>query len=55
MPNGAEYIQSRQVIIERVNRRDAGEYQCSANTTEGLDSENILVDVLCKLIIFHIS
>ena len=48
MPNGAEYIRSRQVIIERVHRRDAGEYQCTANTTDGLDSKDIFVNVMCK-------
>ena len=31
MPNGAEYIAGGQVIVERVHRTHAGDYQCVVN------------------------
>ena len=48
MPNGAEYIASGQVIVEKVHRTHAGEYQCVVNTTKEIFRKDIMVNVLCK-------
>ena len=47
MPNGSPYILGGQVIIERVTRFQAGEYECVDNTTDGSTATKV-VNVLCK-------
>ena len=48
MPNGEEYLSSRQVIVEKASREDAGLYQCVDKTSHVMEYSEILVDILCK-------
>ena len=48
MPNGAEYVSSRQVIVEKASREDAGLYQCVDDTSHEMEYSEIMVDILCK-------
>ena len=54
MPNGQRSVLGGQVIIEKIDREDAGEYQCW-DTLDNSTQQHKYVNVLCKLTIKPVS
>ena len=50
MPNGEASVMGGQVIIEKIDREDAGEYQCW-DMRDNITNTHKYVNVLCEYII----